>query len=153
KTRHEIETQFRSLVEHLPVVVFIDAADAHFTPLYVSSQIEELLGYTPEEWLADPDLWVKCLHPEDRTGVIRESMTPDYGPPFELEYRMIHRNGSTVWVREKTVTIFDEDGAPRFLQGIFVDITQQKLDEVRLRDAEMRYRSLVEQTPAITFRT
>lgn len=153
KARDKIEAQFRSLVEHLPVVVFIDAADAHFTPLYVSAQIEALLGYTPAEWLADPDLWVKRLHPDDKAFVLREAMAHEYGPPFELEYRLLHRDGSTVWVREKTVTISDESGAPRYSQGIFVDITQQKLNEARLRDAEMRYRSLVEQTPAITFRS
>ncbi|MEZ4571665.1 MAG: PAS domain S-box protein [Thermomicrobiales bacterium] len=151
--RREIEERFRTLVEQLPVVVFIDAADAHMTPLYVSPQIEQMLGYSQEEWLADPDLWLKSLHPEDRDEVCELALSWQFGPPFEHEYRLISKDGRIVWIREETVTVFDDHGAPRFSQGIFVDITSQKEIEERIRKAEARYRSLVEQTPAITFRT
>ena len=151
--RSEIEKRFRTLVEQLPVVVFTDAADAHMTPLYVSPQIEQLLDYTPQEWLEDPDLWAKSLHPEDRQFVLKAAIECPYGVPFELEYRLIDKHGRTVWIREETVTIFDEDGVARFTQGIFIDITERNQIEERTREAEARYRSLVEQTPAITFRS
>lgn len=151
--QQEIERRFMALVEQLPVVVFTDAADAHLTPLYVSPQIESLLGYTPEEWLADADMWEKCLHPDDRGYVLQKAINHDYADDFVLEYRLVHRHGSAVWVREETVTIFDDDEQPLYSQGIFIDITERKRDAERARDAEARYRSLVEQTPAITFRS
>ena len=61
---------FRELIERLPLVVYIDQLDDRSSPLYVSPEIERLLGYTREEWLADPDLFSKSLHPEDHERVM-----------------------------------------------------------------------------------
>ncbi|CAN5733499.1 hypothetical protein BH23CHL2_BH23CHL2_04610 [soil metagenome] len=151
--RREIEKHFRALIEQLPVVVFINAADVHMTPLYISPQVEQMLGYTPEECLANSKLWEKSIHPDDRDFVLKEAMDCPYEQTFELEYRLISKDRRTVWVREETVTIFSDDGKPLYSQGVLVDITERKVIEERTREAEARYRSLVEQTPAITFRT
>ena len=150
--RSDIERRFRVLVEQLPVVVFTDATDAHFTPLYVSPQIESLLGYTAEEWLSDPESWQKSLHPDDRESVIQQAIDVAFDHEFELEYRMIDKQGKTVWVSEKSVTIFDGNGNPKYTQGIFEDVSEKKRAERRIQETEARYRSLIEQTPAITFR-
>jgi len=67
----ESEAKFRALVEHLPnTVIYVAALDERSTTLYVSPQIEEILGYTPEEYRADPDIWAKRIHPEDYDRVM-----------------------------------------------------------------------------------
>jgi len=65
--------------------------------VYMSPQVESMLGYAREEWLADPELFVKLLHPEDRERVLDESRrTNETGDPFSMEYRLIARGGQTV---------------------------------------------------------
>jgi PAS domain S-box-containing protein len=66
----EAEARYRSLVEHIPAAVYVDAADELGASFYISPRIESLLGYTPEEWLATPEFWVQRLHPDDRERVV-----------------------------------------------------------------------------------
>ena len=98
---------------------------------YVSSQAEAILGYAPEEWLADPYLWARRVHPEDRERVFaRELELEEPGAPEE--YRMLHRNGSTVWVRDHAALLADELGRLRW-HGVLSDITDRKLVEAELQ--------------------
>ncbi|WP_345348146.1 PAS domain-containing protein [Candidatus Villigracilis affinis] len=104
----ESEAKFRVLVEHLPTVVYINAVGDTTSTLYVSPQIETLLGYTPEEWLADPKFWLKTLHPEDRQDVLTHAVRTDQSnEPFHMEYRMIARDGRLVWVHDQVVLVSD----------------------------------------------
>ena len=105
---------FRAIVEQLPVVVYVDALDDRSSPLYVSPQIERLLGYTSEEWLADPELFVKSLHPDDRSWVLREIEARNRGsrPASTAAYRLVARDGSVVWVRDDEVVVSGPDGRP-----------------------------------------
>ncbi|MBI2237825.1 MAG: PAS domain-containing protein, partial [Actinobacteria bacterium] len=152
----EAEVRYRTLVEQIPTVTYMDAVSeddpTDASPVYISPQIEGLLGYTPDEWVADVDLWGKCVHPEDRDRVQdagdRARLS---GQPFGAEYRMIARDGRLVWVREASVLVTDDDGRPRFWQGVMSDVTDQKIGEERLREAEARYRTLVEQLPAAVY--
>ena len=106
--------QFRALVEHIPVVTYSwDATHATgmIAPPYVSPQIESMLGFTHEELKADPDLWLRSLHPEDREQFVeaseRSAMT---GEPFGMEYRVLARDGRVVWIRDEAVVVAqDED--------------------------------------------
>ena len=63
---------FQELVERLPLVVYVDKLDDKSSPLYVNPQIASLLGYSQEEWLADPDLFSNSLHPDDRELVLAQ---------------------------------------------------------------------------------
>jgi len=129
----EAEARYRTLVEQLPAVVYIDAVDDVSTALYMSPQYEALVGYTPEERTADPELWVRLLHPADREAVLAESArTNETGDPFRMEYRLIAKDGRVVWVRDEAVLLRDEHGAPRSWQGVLLDITERKLAEERL---------------------
>ena len=89
---------FQALVEHLPLVVYIDELDERCTPLYISPQILRLLGWSQDEWLADPDLFVNSVHPEDREHVRHEvaARNTTGAASHEAEYRLIARDGSTV---------------------------------------------------------
>lgn len=130
----QAEERYRNLVEQIPAVVYVDDDDEVATARYVSPAYERLFGYTPEERLADPQLWVKLLHPEDRDRVLTISReTNETGEMFRAEYRMIARDGRVVWVRDEARLLRDQAGRALSWQGILVDITERKWAENALR--------------------
>ncbi|MDW8059499.1 MAG: PAS domain-containing protein [Thermomicrobium sp.] len=145
------EARYRELVELLPVVVYRAPADAIAETSYVSPQIERLLGYSAEEWLAVPGMWARHLYPDDRARVVAaiEQAIAD-GRGFSLEYRMVRRDGSIVWVQDWGRLQIDERGG-RFVHGVMLDITERKLAEQARAEAEERLAALVEAIPAIIY--
>ncbi|MCA1899853.1 MAG: GAF domain-containing protein [Chloroflexi bacterium] len=133
----EAEKSYRMLVENLPAVVFMDRFNDEQETVYVSPRIYDLLGYTPEEWKADKEIWEKSLHPGDRERVLAEdSRTNQSCEPFRVEYRLRHRDGHYVWIKEDASPIRGEDGVPLFWQGILLDISEQKRAEEDLRRSD-----------------
>jgi PAS domain S-box-containing protein len=133
RSLQESEAKFRRLVEYLPAVVYMNPADDASSTIYISPQIETMFGYTPEEWLADPKLWQQRIHAEDRPEVIAKAEAVILsGEPFDMEYRMVARDGHEVWVRDQSILVRDAEGQPQFWQGIMHDITAQKHREQEL---------------------
>ena len=120
------EKRYRSLVEQIPLVTYLDNADAKSSAIYMSPQIESLLGYTPEEWVDDPDLFVKLLHPDDRERVLAETVAAHEDGTFVSEYRLVGRNGDVVWFHDESKTVYDEGGKPLYIQGYMLDITDDR---------------------------
>jgi diguanylate cyclase (GGDEF)-like protein/PAS domain S-box-containing protein len=118
---------YRRLVERLPAIVYAAELGEHGRWRYVSPQVEEITGYSQEEWLADPDLWTKLIHPDDRERALsqetRRSMGDRNPPP--IDYRMITRGGKTVWILDEAVLEPDEQGTPIW-HGVLYDITERK---------------------------
>jgi PAS domain S-box-containing protein len=107
------EIKYRTLVEHLPAITYIATLDESSTTLYVSPQIEEILGISPVEYKADPDFWEKHLHPDDRERVMDEvHRCHESGQPFISEYRMFSKDGRLVWLSDDAVTVRDDRGNP-----------------------------------------
>ena len=133
----EADRRYRSLVESLPCVVYVDQLDARATNVYTSPQSEALIGYTNDDWAADPDLWIsKLVHEDDRERLIAaEEHHVATGEPFDEVYRALHRDGRIVWIRDVAVVVHDEDGTPLYSQGFLLDITPQKEAEASLQDA------------------
>ena len=132
-------------MEQVPAVVYIDAVDDVSTALYISPQYERLLGYTAEERMENPMLWVDRLHPEDRDRVLAESReTNRTGRPFSVEYRMLHRDGHVVWVRDEARLLRGENGRPLYWQGLLIDITERIETEQAVRRAYEREREAAE---------
>jgi PAS domain S-box-containing protein len=130
----DAEKRYRTLVEQIPAVVYVDADDDLSTARYVSPAYERLFGYTAQERMADPGLWSKLLHPEDRDRVLALSReTNRTGDPFRCEYRMVARDGRVVWVRDEAVLLRDDSGRAIGWQGIVSDITERKWAEEALR--------------------
>jgi len=124
------EDLYRAMVERGPAVVYIDGVDASASTMYISPQIELVLGYTPDEWRADPDLWPRILHPDDRARALAENERHnETGEPFRLEYRMFAKDGHVVWVHDEATMVRDERGMPRYSHGVMVDISDRKQTE------------------------
>jgi adenylate cyclase len=141
----EAEARYRALVEGVPAVVYEMGPDDERRTLYVSHRIEELLGYTREEWLDQPDIWVELLHPDDReTELAAHDLHNQTGAPWSREYRLIAADGRVVWVRDQATLVQDADGQPLTWQGVMLDITAQKEADDRLRRAndELEFRVL-----------
>jgi len=131
------ELRFRTLVEQIPAVTFMAVLGEGQNEVYVSPHIEAMLGFTQEEWLADPFSWYWQLHEEDRDlwndEFARGCRT---GGPFRAECRLYARDGRIVWVHGEARLVKDDLGRPLFLQGVAFDITESKrAQEVLLREA------------------
>ena len=142
------EAKYRNLVEQIPAVTYIAALDNVSCPLYISPQIEAILGFTPEEWLADPERYKKQIHAEDRDRVLTELLLSyAAGGPFAAEYRLLSKTGRVVWVRDESRAVYDSEGRPLFMQGVLLDITKRKKGEAALREANNKLKALVQASP------
>ncbi len=121
---------YRHLVERLPAIVYTSELGEHGRWRYVSPQVEEILGYSPEAWKSDPGLWAKLLHPEDRERALSQETRETLGDrnPPPLDYRMITRDGEVVWILDEAVLESDEQGVPIW-HGVLYDITERKIAE------------------------
>jgi diguanylate cyclase (GGDEF)-like protein/PAS domain S-box-containing protein len=127
---------YRRLVERLPAVVYSCEQGEHGRWRYVSPQIEEIFGYSPEEWMADPELWARQIHPEDRERALEQEtgkFASEGGAP-PIDYRMFTREGDVVWVLDEAVLEPDESGTPVW-HGVLYDITERKIAEQELQRA------------------
>jgi diguanylate cyclase (GGDEF)-like protein/PAS domain S-box-containing protein len=138
------ELRYRALMDNIPAVTFIASLDGDRNELYISPQIESLLGFTQEEWLANPFLWYYRVHEDDRHRWGQEfARTCATGANFKSEYRLIARDGHIVWIHGECQIIRDEKGYPRFLQGIAFDVTDTKLAEETMRRSHDELETLV----------
>jgi diguanylate cyclase (GGDEF)-like protein/PAS domain S-box-containing protein len=124
------ERRFRSMIEQLPAISYVDGVQDHAPTIYISPQVEAILGYTPEEWVSAQDMWPRVLHPDDRARALAQNERHnETGEPFALEYRVLAKDGRTVWLRDEAVLIRDERGQPLHSQGVMMDITERKRAE------------------------
>ena len=144
----EAEIRYRTLVEHLPLVTYISPADAAVGNLYVSPQVEELLGYPAADWITNPNLLNETVHPDDIERVLADAeRLRETGEALRSEYRYVKADGSIIWVLDETILVRDEQGTPLWVQGFLVDITESKLAEetqARLAAAEKDARAQAE---------
>jgi PAS domain S-box-containing protein len=127
------EARYRTLVEQLPAITYTLALDGAATVLYVSPQVESMLGSSPSEVIAHQDLWQTHLHPDDRERVLAALRRPPIsGEPLRSEFRMRHRNGRQLWVRNEAALVRGPEGQPLVLQGIMLDISQQRQAEAQI---------------------
>lgn len=124
------EARYQSLLENIPVISYINDLSVESRTTYISPQIEKMLGYSQNEFLNDPSLWVEIIFPEDRERVLAENLrTTKTHEKFSMEYRLIAKNGNIVWAKDEAILVYDEKGRPQYWLGVWSDITSIKESE------------------------
>ena len=130
-----LEAKYRALVEQIPAVVFMAYLDRGIGEAYVSPQIEATLGFSQAEWLEDPVLWYRQVHPDDKNRWSMEASEMFVsGKPLRSAYRVIARSGQVIWFHCEARMIRHPDGSPWFIHGVAFDITDLKRTEEELQD-------------------
>jgi PAS domain S-box-containing protein len=134
---HDAEGGYRDLLERVPAIVYTAEYGAAGRWSYVSPKIESILGHSVDEWIANPEAWYSCLHPDDREQALAaEERSKATGEPLDSEYRMIAKDGQVLWFRDQATVVHDDHGRPAMMQGVMLDITSRKRAEDEL---ELRY--------------
>lgn len=130
--RKEAEERYRTLVEQVPAIIYIhEPTPTHqsttydYEVSYISPRVEEVLGYSPHEFLQNRALWNEIVHPGARAEVVAEDeRTDETGDPFLMEYRMFHCDGRVVWIKEEAFLIRNVEEEPLYWQGVMTDVTE-----------------------------
>lgn len=148
----EAENKYRTLTDELPIITYrVDFSPPPHTA-FISPQVLDIFGFTPAEWMANPDLWLRQVHDEDRARV--RSTIEDYDRIAEtatIEYRAYDRRGRTRWIRNSIHYQRDHEGRPLFAHGMMTDITEQIRTAQQVREGAERYRLLFEHSPGGLF--
>jgi PAS domain S-box-containing protein len=142
----------RSIVEHLPAVIYIDADETLPKTLYISPNVETILGYPQAFFQTAGPAWVRLIHPDDLAGVLEAwKVAFSQGSPYDREFRHVRPDGTEVWVHDHAVLIRDADGNRLHWRGVLINITDRVQAERELATSEARYRALVEGIPAVVY--
>jgi diguanylate cyclase (GGDEF)-like protein/PAS domain S-box-containing protein len=125
---------YRQLLDRVPAIVYIADPGELGTWHFVGEQIYAVLGYTAREWCAHPELWAQRLHPDDRQRALeREVSLEQAGGGVDTDhYRLLHRDGSVVWLRDDAYLMRDADGQLRW-HGVMTVISEYKRLEAELQ--------------------
>ncbi|RAR49040.1 PAS domain S-box protein [Flavobacterium lacus] len=131
------EERFRLLADNIPGTIYLSKYDTKFTKIYLNNEIENLTGYAKEEFLNETINYIDIVHPEDRARVVKDQKYAlENRQKIHFIYRVIHKNGSIVWVEEFGDVII-KDNQIKYIEGIFIDITERKLQEAAIKEKEM----------------
>ena len=140
--KRQAEAKFRKLVEQVQAIIYIVDPKEPDRLMYISPQIK-MLGYTPEEWMEDPELATRQIHQEDRKLALEAIYrSRSQGVPLRMEYRVLTRNGRVLWFRDEAEPVQDDGGRHMFVQGMLVNITPNKMAEEALRQSQDELRRL-----------
>jgi len=147
----DAERRYRQLVEQVPAISYVaePGAAGHFH--YISPQVEHILGFTPEEWMADDHTWFNVLHPDDAQETIAAEHRRE-GELYRVEYRTRARDGREVWLRDEAIFVRDGETGRLLMRGLLVDVTERKRADEALRRSEENYRMFVAQSSEGIFR-
>ncbi|HLF00842.1 MAG TPA: GAF domain-containing protein, partial [Anaerolineales bacterium] len=133
----DAETKYRLLVEQTPAIVYRREFGQNGRWLYLSPQLKSILGFEPEEWIADPLIFRQQFYPGDREVYVEaEQQSQTTGDPFRAEYRLYGRNDWLVWLRDEASIVSPERDRLPLMHGVMLDITELKKAEFELQVAK-----------------
>ncbi len=137
KTLKESETTYRTLIENVPIIVYMAMADG--TIIFLNKHIKQMLDQQPSFFSGNHQVWDNYIHPRDRERVVQcREKSLSNGEELHLNYRMVKDNGQVVYAADHAVAVFDEKNNFVRMDGIIVDVTvQKKLHEERLQAEEL----------------
>ena len=140
------EERLNTVVEGAHGIIYIAETGPEGRFIYVSQQLETILGFRVDEWLADPLLWARQIHPDDREAVLAEESRLAADTPgllTTMEYRMLTLAGEARWIRDAATIVATEDGTLVW-SGVFTDVTEQHVTQAALEASEERFRTVIE---------
>ena len=141
----ESEKKYRDFAEGLSALVY-RADPKTFAARYVNKAVERLYGYTVQEWLDDPSLWEKSIHPDDREKVLSELVEAQGKMEnIILEYRSIRKDKAIRWMEDHISFEKDAQGNAVSVNGVMYDMTERKQTEKELRQYRQHLEELVEE--------
>lgn len=139
----ESEERYRSFVQNFQGIAF--RRDMNFAPQFLHGAVEEITGYTEDDFLSGTPEWDEVVHPEDQPELadVTEKLfsIPNYSN--RKEYRIIRKDGQVRWVHQFISTVCDDSGKPACIQGSLYDITDQLRTEKALHESENYCRLLL----------
>jgi len=158
--RQAIETELKGTRQRLqyllavsPAIIYTNKASGDFTCTFVSENLGEIMGYSPQEMTTNPKCWSDHLHPEDAPRVFEEMSPLIERGGGTVEYRFQHRDGHYIWIQDTFKVVNDEAGNPTELVGAWADITRRKSIETELSGIRQRLQYLLAVSPSIIYTT
>lgn len=143
---HDSDERFRLLAENIPGVIYLCNNDEEYSIIYINDHVESMTGYKVDEFEDGTISLARLIHPEDKNYVVEHvDQAVRANRPFELTYRLKHKNGSWKWIKEYGIGVH-RYGEPAMLEGFITDITTQKKIENALKESEERLRNIVEKS-------
>jgi PAS domain S-box-containing protein len=170
QTRFKAQQRLKYLLKHTPAIIYAWQINANFTTTFISDNVRQQLGYTRQEFLADPSFWSKHIHPDDQPTVLanltsiltnlkqkkpnsaiyqNNKLFSNLEETFEHEYRFLHQDGTYRWLHDHIRVIRDEQRQPTELLGSWLDITERKKIEQALTESEKRFREMADSAPVM----
>ncbi|MEM9540666.1 MAG: PAS domain S-box protein [Cyanobacteria bacterium P01_E01_bin.42] len=139
-----VRERFEYLIYSSPAMIYSCRTDESFSATFVSENAIEILGYSSQDWLADPEFWTDRLHPDDTSRIFLELERLFEVGHRTYEYRFLHGDGTYHWLRDSVKLVRDEAGNPIECIGSVIEIGERKQTEEELRKSEERYRAIVQ---------
>ncbi|MCC5945923.1 MAG: PAS domain S-box protein, partial [Bernardetiaceae bacterium] len=149
----ESQQQFSSIINNMRGISYRCALDEFYTMHFINDEVERMTGYPADDFIRNKKRsFVELIHPEDLALVDkRVAEAVKKKTAFNMRYRMRRKDDTYIWVAEKGQAIYDEQGNPQWLDGVMMNITEQKKAEEDLLRQKAYSESLLNAIPDLVF--
>ena len=148
---HTLNLRLQHLLASSPAIIYTCSATEPYAATFISANIIRTLGYTPQEFLATPEFWSKNIHPDDRSGILKNLATIFVTGKHVHEYRFRHKNGDWRWMRDELLLVPGTGNKSPELIGYFIDITEDQQKDIALEEAHNLLKTIVNTVPVRIF--